>query len=174
MHLAREAREMKCKTEIKEPFQAFLNQPLLQNRSSFDRWCDSSLFWLVRSYIVHCIFIVKVVESHSTHSHFTNTFLREESNVYDLWVSTWVLREEPSITETWLTQLAHTHSSIWRSLRMGADPITTCLQESGSHNTSVTTKCMLVLEALLEMANIHTSIKIKQQIQRGSNQIEEN
>lgn len=33
MHLAREARKMKCKTEIKEPFQAFLNQPLLQNRS---------------------------------------------------------------------------------------------------------------------------------------------
>ncbi len=33
MHLAREAREMKCTTEIKEPFQVFLNQPLLQNRS---------------------------------------------------------------------------------------------------------------------------------------------
>jgi len=87
-----------------------------------------------------------------------NTFLRGEgSNVYHMWVYTWVLREEPSITETWLAQLAHTCSSIRRSLRTGAHPITTCLQESGSHNPSVTTKCMLDLDLLLETANIYTS-----------------
>lgn len=123
--------------------------------SSFDTWCDSSIFWLIRSYEKHWVFVVKVVESHSKHFHFSNTCLRGEgSNVYHMWVSTWVLRLEPSITETWLAQLAHTCSSIRRSLRMGAHPITTCLQESGSHNPSVTAKCMLDLELLLEMANI--------------------
>lgn len=167
MHLAREAVLIE-KWNVKLWNKRFISsfpKPIFvtEQISSFDKWSDSSIFWLIRLYEKHWVFILRVVESHSTHFHFSNTFLRGEgSNVCRmwLWVSTWVLREEPSITETWLAQLAHTCSSIRRILRMGAYPITTCLQESGSHNPSVTAKCMLDLELLLEMANIYTSLTI--------------